>query len=128
MNLKLSAPKMLYIKPSLIAQGRGVFSSRPFSKGRVIETCPLIKLQDGCDLTPPLKYYAIELTEFAGMFLMLGFGSLYNHSVKPNAEIQVNFMHRDTVRFVALEDIPADTEIFYDYAFDDDIEVFMAGQ
>jgi len=97
--------------------GRGVFASAPIKKGAEIEFCPLIELEDGWDITPPLKYYAIELTEFNALFLMLGYGSLYNHNREnPNAAVTV--IDRQTVVFHAIQDISAGEEILYDYQFD----------
>src|SRR6266480_7580798 len=74
------------------AKGRGVFALAKFAKGEVIETAPVI-------LIPAEQWHHIEPTVLALYIynfgptaaqehaaIALGYGSLYNHSFKPNAK------------------------------------------
>lgn len=103
-------------------KGRGVFACAPIQCGEVIELCPLIWL----DARPGdvLWYYAIYFVEIRRWALMLGYGSLYNHGLDPNADVRL--AHPDNVEFVALRDIAVGEEIIFDYQFDGEPEFIPA--
>lgn len=116
----------LYIKKT--KHGRGVFSTEPFSEGDIIEVCPVIPLS--------LKHGRIVQTTFLEDYVFqwpggkqtqktnpekwssccvcLGYGSLYNHSFTPNCDWEARVKKLEMV-FVALKDIPANTELVHDY-------------
>jgi len=107
----------LYISESEIS-GRGVFSSEEILAGSVIEICPII-------LLPPDQIKAIESTELFDYYfqwaedeescaIVLGYGSLYNHSFSPNARYYTDF-ETETLDIIALKDIPAGDEILFNY-------------
>ena len=57
---------------------------------------------------------------------MLGYGSLYNHSFTPNADIDYNVKNVENfLQFEAIKDIKAGEEIFFDYEFDNNIVDFL---
>lgn len=62
--------------------GRGVFAQRPFAKGEVVETCPLI-VKPTDDWGPALRDYVFQHDD-DNSALALGLCSLYNHAAKPN--------------------------------------------
>lgn len=115
-----SAP--LYVRPS-DHSGRGVFAGRRFAKGELIEEAPVLVVpahqRPVLDRTALYDYYygwGANLDEGA---IALGFGSLYNHSYRPNATYVKDFQAR-TVRFFALRDIEANEEITLNYNGDPD--------
>lgn len=110
------APGLFY-GPSQI-HGRGVFCTHPLSAGDVIEICPVIVLPEKeIDLlTHSLlyEYYFLWGELHNQCAIALGYGSLYNHSITPNAEFTPDFSD-DTIIYTALEDINAGDEITVDY-------------
>jgi SET domain-containing protein len=97
-------------------KGRGVFARRPIAEGDVIESCPVLvmpaaDLRRGEDWTH-LGDYCFEWGE-GTMALALGFGSLYNHSYRPNARYED--VAGPTKLFVAVRDIAAGEEITVNY-------------
>ena len=57
---------------------------------------------------------------------MLGYGSIYNHSENPNAEIDYNEgKQEDFLFFKAIKDIKIGEEIVYNYEFDDNKVEFL---
>ena len=65
--------------------GRGVFATRRYAKGDVVELCPTITLDED-DVTGVLLDYVFKSLKQGVRLLVLGFGSLYNHSDDPNVE------------------------------------------
>jgi SET domain-containing protein len=105
----------LYVAASAL-HGRGVFTSRAFAAGELIEECPVLIIPKG---DRPL----VDQTSFSGYYfewkggaggLALGFGSLYNHSYRPNARYDPGPGHR-TLRFTAVKAIKPGCEITINY-------------
>lgn len=70
-------------------KGRGVYALKNFKKGEIIEICPIIYLsakdRKKIDQTALAYYiYPWKTTRCASM--VLGYGSIYNHSYNSNAE------------------------------------------
>ena len=101
-------------------KGRGVFALKDFEKGEMIEECPVILLSDKevalCEQTILDDYvYAWKSDEDGA--IALGYGSLYNHSPKPNVEYDL--MYKDkTIVYKAIESIKNGEEILLDYNWD----------
>ncbi|MBL7819410.1 MAG: SET domain-containing protein-lysine N-methyltransferase [Saprospiraceae bacterium] len=104
-------------------KGRGVFSVDDISSGSIIEVCPVIRI-------PPHEVDIIHETELHDYYFVwgdhdeeaaiaLGYGSLYNHSYKPNAEYVFD-VASDSIEVYALKDIPAGKEITFNYHGDPD--------
>ena len=94
-------------------KGRGVFARRLIRKGQVIETVPVIVLPaeevgDGS----AMMSYCFEWGR-GRMALALGYGSLYNHSYRPNA--RYDDVGPKTKEFTALRDIEPGEEITVNY-------------
>ena len=85
-------------------KGRGVFARRAIRKGEVFETCPVLVVPAGAieDYSTGFGPYVFEWGE-GKVALALGFGSLYNHSYRPNA--RYNDVGPQTKAFKALWDI-----------------------
>ena len=90
-----------------VLHGLGVFASTAIAQGKIIETCPLLRLEG-------LEWTNSNITDylFGKNTLLLGFGSLYNHSSTPNA---AQAMKEDMCVLTALSDIPQGQEILINY-------------
>ncbi len=95
-------------------KGRGVFARRPIEEGEVIETCPVLVLPASSveDFSEGLGAYVFEWGR-GSLALALGYGSLYNHSYRPNARY-ADLADR-TKLFTAIRDIAAGEEITVNY-------------
>ncbi|MEK7664515.1 MAG: SET domain-containing protein-lysine N-methyltransferase [Patescibacteria group bacterium] len=112
-------------------KGRGVMAIESIEKDEIIEFCPIIFIsekeasffeKEGTIL----KFYWLLQPETKKSCLMLGYGSLYNHSKNPNAEVDYDINElKDYLFFRALKKIEAGEEIVFDYQFDDDKEEFL---
>ncbi len=107
----------LYIAYSSI-HGRGVFTHADISEGSLLEVCPVL-------LIPKTQVEVIHNTVLHDYYflwgdaqdeaaIVLGFGSLYNHSFLPNAEYIIDY-EQETFDFVAIRDIKAGEEITVNY-------------
>lgn len=109
--------RQLFLK-IIPGKGRGVFCKKRIKAGSLIETCPLLVL-------PAQDYPAIShtrLTDYIFHYdkekrltaLALGFGSLYNHALYPNATYAIDHANR-LIRYYALENISVGKEICINY-------------
>eukprot|EP01105_Mastigella_eilhardi_P005961 TRINITY_DN17614_c0_g1_i1.p1 TRINITY_DN17614_c0_g1~~TRINITY_DN17614_c0_g1_i1.p1 ORF type:complete len:134 (-),score=53.09 TRINITY_DN17614_c0_g1_i1:75-476(-) len=113
--LEFSVSK-LYVKNAGERKGLGVFAKQAIAAGASIECCPIIACPDE-------QWQALEQTTLRDFYLYLdednvgialGYGSLYNHSDNPNAEVR-RFPDRHYIEYVALRDIAVDEEICFKY-------------
>ena len=91
-------------------RGRGVFATRTFAEGDVVEVCPTVEISEGGG---DLADYLFESTT-DGMFLVvLGFGMLYNHS----ADANLDYYQGDdaTLEFIAQRSIDRGEELTISY-------------
>lgn len=97
---------------------RGVFAKVSIKKDETIERCPVLIL-------PNKDYLIIKKTILRNYYFMwgkntaaicFGFGSLYNHSYKPNATYRKNIKKKE-IEFVAIKDIKKDEEITVNYNY-----------
>lgn len=108
----------VYVAPSTLAQGNGVFATTDLRKGSIVEICPAIfmpiKEFEQIKQTK-LFYYFYEYSnkEFA---IVLGYGSVYNHSYQPNAQYKFNYLRR-VMEVKAIKPIKKDEEIFINYNY-----------
>src|SRR5262245_21460114 len=99
--------------------GRGVFAAEDIPQGALIEVCPVIRLSAADSkrvMRTALGKYVFEWGPDADgqSAVVLGYGSLYNHSFEPNAD----YRHREArgcVTFWAIRDIQAGEEIRTNY-------------
>lgn len=101
-------------------KGRGVFATRPIRSGELIERVPVLvlpvrELEEGAP--PRLAAYCFQWGRDT-IALALGYGSLYNHSFRPNARYED--VGPQTKLFSALRDIAAGEEITVNYNADPD--------
>lgn len=98
-------------------KGRGVFALKNFKKGEVIENAPVltfnIKGRKYLEKTL-LNYYIYPWRSVRGAALVLGYGSIYNHSFNPNADWKQNFKTMSMV-YRAVRPIKKGDEITVNY-------------
>lgn len=97
-------------------KGRGVFARRTIREGEEIERVPVLvmpvtEVRNGPDWTT-LGTYCF-LWQRGKVAVALGYGSLYNHSYRPNA--RYDDIGRQTKVFTALRDIGPGEEITVNY-------------
>ncbi len=93
--------------------GRGVIAAAEIGKDETIEVCPILELAEG-ETSGLLNDYTVSLgDDDAGVALLLGYGSLYNHSDEPNAEYIAT--DDDAYSFVALREIGVGEQITISY-------------
>ena len=113
---------MLHIPGLYIAnddkKGRMVCTAHAVSPGEVIEVCPLIILPASetstIHQTKIHDYYFIWPDESGRTCIALGYGSLYNHSSRPNADVTFDLTDH-TMIISCIKPIAAGEEISIDY-------------
>jgi len=107
----------LYFAASDI-HGRGVFCVNQIFKGDIIEIAPVVPFSkdsiECLDKTKFYEYYFLWGEKLDVPALVLGYGSLFNHSNDPNAEFEPDF-DSENMHFLALKDIAPGIEITTDY-------------
>ena len=94
-------------------KGRGVFARRSIRKGEEIERVPvLVYSVEESEAGTILPHYCFAWGK-GTVALALGYGSLYNHSYRPNA--RYDDVGPRTKTFTALRDIAAGEEITVNY-------------
>ncbi len=111
-----------YVATSEIAKaGRGVFAKVEIKKDELIEKCPVIEVSkhDTSNLTETIlvTYFYYFGKDKERSVIVLGFGSLYNHTDKPNA-IYKEKQEEMTIEFFASRDIKKNEEITVSYTQD----------
>jgi SET domain-containing protein len=98
-------------------KGRGVFALKDFQIGDLIENCPVLtftpKERKYCEKTI-LNYYVYPWKSLKSAALVLGFGSIYNHSFSPNADWKQDFK-KVTMVYKAIKPIKKGEEITVNY-------------
>jgi SET domain-containing protein len=95
--------------------GRGVFATRRFAKGDVVETCPTVQVPNS-EVTGRLRDYVFTSVEGGDVVLALGYGMLYNHSAEPNLEYEQE--DPSEITFFALRTVHPGDELTIDYGED----------
>lgn len=106
-------------------KGRGVFATKAFRSGEVIELAPYVEVpkSDSSHIEQTvLNHYWYEVDE-STFAIGLGFTSLYNHSEKPNAEFDFDKKSK-RIMIRATRPIAPGKEITIHYGCD--ISVFLA--
>lgn len=116
--MKLFSPPTI-MKILAGSRGRGVFSETTYNPGDVIERCPIIltprkEIRDGEVLDNYVFPWGKEQAA-----VVLGFGSLYNHSYHSNARY-VRDWDEPAMCFVAVRPIQPGDEILINYNGDPD--------
>ena len=117
--MKRLASNKVYISKSKIPNAdRGVFASNDIKKGEIIERCPIIEVSknDTSNLKESIlvTYFFYFGKNKEQVAIALGFGSIYNHSYKPNATYKIKQKEK-VIDFIALDDINKNDEITFNY-------------
>ena len=103
--------------------GRGVFATKNIMEGTLIERCPMLKLDF------PSKYHCdLKILDYAfarpsdspwqdhgwDLYLIMGYGMLYNHQDIPSASITFNY-DLNYADITATKDILSGSEICISY-------------
>ncbi len=118
MNNLIPSKKIYVSQSKIVNGGRGVFASELIESGEIIERCPFIEIDN-------LGFEFIENTilfsyvYFFGktkkrILIALGFGSIYNHSYKPNAKYIIKPKEK-IIEFRSILEIKKDDEILVNY-------------
>jgi hypothetical protein len=92
-----------------------LISKTQFARGELIEVCPLIILPDIVKTIDRLKDIVFEIDKKKGEYgLVLGYGSMYRHSDKPNVDYAFNKRQRHMF-FIANRTIQFNEELTINY-------------
>lgn len=114
-------PTVYVAESSIPAAGRGVFAMRDYEPGEMIESCPVVVLGPADRRlieSTVLDYYYFDWgddLERAG--LVLGLGSIYNHSFDPLATYEKHY-HQRRMDILARKRIVTGDEITINYNYD----------
>ena len=107
----------LYIAHSE-GKGRGVFTSEEIQAGEIIEICPVLVIPSSqlpiIHKTVLHDYYFLWGEKMDQCAIALGFGSIYNHALNPNANFILD-MDNQTIDIEAILTIEAGDEITLNY-------------
>ena len=99
-------------------KGRGVFTSQSIDSGEVIEVCPVLIIPKAelpiIHKTVLHDYYFLWGENLEECAIALGFGSIYNHALHPNANFILD-VYNKTIDIEAIKPIPAGEEITLNY-------------
>jgi hypothetical protein len=99
-------------------KGSGVFATKDFREGDLIETCHVIECPEQdtelIDKTFLYNYYFNWGPERNKVAIALGYGSLYNHSHEPNA-VYIKDFERNLLIFKCLKPMQKGEEITVHY-------------
>ena len=121
MNLELTE---LYLNPNLVVASSevhrwGVFAHKDIAKQESPYcTFTMKELRKKADVVVRYTYDSSDNPGTSGVVLGFGFAALYNHSSDNNAAYELDTVN-EVMRHYATEDIPAGSEIFIDYGYED---------
>ncbi len=105
--------KSLTIKRDPV-KGRGVYANESIKKGEIIEICQLL-IVDEAEIGDHLSRYVFH---YRGkkLAIVLGNGSLYNHSKNPNVTCYFDYKN-ETLTFEAMRNIDLGEELLINYGY-----------
>jgi uncharacterized protein len=108
----------LYVSETGTIKGRGVFAGRPYTKGELVEVCPVMVI-NSCVLPRVLAnlLYSWEktTTEPITYAIALGYGSLYNHANPSNVSYRID-IKAQVIRYFSARNIDANEELTINYS------------
>ncbi len=110
----MELPLRVGISPTLNI--RGLIATRDIKKNEVLERCPIVLIDHRVDTAfdnTILNRYCFEWTK-SHSALLLGYGSLYNHSYTPNVRYHFVYTTKE-IFFRALRPIKEGEELFVNY-------------
>ncbi len=115
---------MIEVKHSALSGGeftRGVFATRDIAKGELIHEAPVVAYENEDHEHIEKTILEDYVFEYGANHtaILLGYGSLINHSYTPNATYEISF-EKHTFDFYAYTDIKAGDEILINYNGEED--------
>lgn len=118
-------PKNIIVKVSNPKIGLGVFATKDIEEGELVERCPMIQMAWKSNYLKDPQIFAYLYSNShcscddckrhgSSMFMVLGYGMLYNHKDEPNTKWDFNFKNL-IGDVVAVKPIKAGEEIFVSY-------------
>lgn len=101
-------------------KGRGVVTTRPIKRGKLVEAGPVIRMKkrDRLDRTTVLSHYPFEWNDPPYVHAFpLGYAGLLNHSFEPNCKIESD-IRGEVLCIYALRDIAPGEELTWNYGID----------
>ena len=117
-DIGLHSPWYLIVR-NIKGKGRGILTTMDIKKGTIICKCPIIPLSfEDTDLASKtiLNYYLFDY-DLGKRAVVLGLGSLINHSDKPNSKWTIRTKQNEVV-FWASRNIKIGEEITHNYNWD----------
>ncbi len=125
--MKINPPDV-YVQNTGTRKGRGVFASRSFKAGELVEVSPVVLIPNPKSLVSPPPQIKVDfrrgmklllfnwsgLAKASGRALALGYGSLYNSANPSNMRYEADAT-LPALRFIAARDIAADEELTINY-------------
>ena len=106
----------LEIKESTIPGANlGVFTLKDINKGEIVEIAPFLRVPSNSCSNNILNDYVFTENENT-YILVLGYGSMYNHSYDPN--LSYEYYEKDYFAYRANSDIKKGSELFISYGGD----------
>ena len=99
--------------------GRGLYATRNFKKGEIIEISPVVVIEKSDTHTieaTALNLYVFEWNKHSSA-LALVHGSLFNHSNRSNVSYMNSFRTKEIV-FITTKKIKKGAQLFIDYGYD----------
>jgi hypothetical protein len=117
--MRLSPPSA-FIQDTGTPKGRGVFATRSFAIGEIIEMCPVIILHMPFSSLPDeLKTHVFDWAVLADApdthAIALGYGGMYNSDNPANLRYEADKHHR-LLRFIAVRPINEGEELTVNYS------------
>ena len=116
-HTKIDQSSAVAIKPSNL-HGNGVFAQQLFKPGTLIETAPVILMEqtdkDFLQTTMLYSYYFVVGDKKFPVALGLGYSSLYNHSYNANAVYSISLKNA-SIKIRAFKTIKPGEEITLNY-------------
>ena len=103
------------LRVGITKHGRGVFATKKYAKGDTIEVCPLL-VDKSSSWGEALADYIFNHGD-GNSALALGYCSLYNHSLNPNVDHEVE-KHTNCMVFKAARNISVGEQMFISYGED----------
>jgi SET domain-containing protein len=125
-SAKIVLPEVGLLKlVPIVGKGRGVITTKPIKRGRLVEASPVIRMtkRDRLDRSTVLSHYPFEWKDppYIQAF-PLGFAGLLNHSDTPNCKIESD-IKGEVLCTYALRNIAAGEELVWNYGIDPWFEV-----
>lgn len=103
----------IVVKSSPI-HGYGVFAVQDILQGDLIEECHVIIIQESDEALERYLFSWETVDKMKGSAVVLGYGSIFNHSDQPNAGFKIN-LEEQLLIFSACKNIKKGEEIFVSY-------------